>query len=172
MQPMEPKVLVTVDNFERAETDRYFSALIARGPGIGRFEHMRQLRSVDLPGVRPNRDTLYSEAIFDLDAGPVEVTLPDAGQRFRSTMVTDEDHYVFTVEYGAGTTRLTRGEVGTRYVLAAVRTLVDPRDPADLGVVHALQDAITVHQPGGPGSFEVPAWDQKASRRCAAPCWH
>jgi hypothetical protein len=26
-----------------------------------------------------NRDTLYSAAVFDLDAGPVTITLPDAG---------------------------------------------------------------------------------------------
>jgi hypothetical protein len=31
---------------------------------------------------RANRDTLYSAAVFDLDAGPVTITLPDAGQRF------------------------------------------------------------------------------------------
>jgi hypothetical protein len=45
----------------------------------------------DLPventGVRPNRDTLYSFAVFDLDAGPVTITLPDAGKRFMSLMV-------------------------------------------------------------------------------------
>jgi hypothetical protein len=58
-------VPVTVDNFERAETDMYFASLVRRGPGVGKFEHMRELRSVELPGVRPNRDTLYSEAIFD-----------------------------------------------------------------------------------------------------------
>jgi len=34
--------------------------------------------------IRLNRDTLYSSAVFDLDAGPVTITLPEAGQRFRS----------------------------------------------------------------------------------------
>lgn len=32
--------------------------------------------------------------------------------------------------------------LGTRYVLAGVRTLVDPDDSGDLGRAHALQDAI------------------------------
>jgi Protein of unknown function (DUF1254) len=45
----------------------------------------------DLPventGVLPNRDTFYSFAVFDLDAGPVTITLPDAGKRFMSLMV-------------------------------------------------------------------------------------
>jgi len=61
-------VPVTVDNFERAETDMYFASLVRRGPGVGRFEHMRELRSVELPGVRPNRDTLLAlnETLPDL----------------------------------------------------------------------------------------------------------
>jgi hypothetical protein len=33
-------------------------------------------------------------------------------------------------------------------------------DPQDLAHAHALQDAIKVEQPGGPGKFEVQAWDQ------------
>jgi hypothetical protein len=36
-----------------------------------------------LPIVRNNRDALYSSALFDLDAGPVTITLSDAGKRRR-----------------------------------------------------------------------------------------
>jgi hypothetical protein len=43
--------------------------------------------------IRPNRDTLYSVAVFDLDAGPVTVMLPEAGKRFMSTQVINEDQY-------------------------------------------------------------------------------
>jgi hypothetical protein len=43
--------------------------------------------------IRMNRDTLYSLSVFDLDAGPVTVTLPNSGQRFMSMQVIDEDHY-------------------------------------------------------------------------------
>jgi hypothetical protein len=50
-------------------------------------------------------------------------------------------------------------------VLGAMRTLVDPDDPDDLAVVHDLQDAITVSHPGGPGTFEVPAWDPKSQQK-------
>jgi hypothetical protein len=35
-----------------------------------------------------NRDTLYGGALFDLDAGPVTVTLPDSGKRFMSMQIT------------------------------------------------------------------------------------
>ena len=58
-----------------------------------------------------------------------------------------------------------RGAIGTRYVLLAVRTLVDPADPQDLAAVHALQDAIEVEQPGGPGSSRCPSWDQASQKK-------
>ena len=60
-------VPVTVDNFVRAETDMYFD-LFARRGGLGKFVHSREL-PLENTGVRPNRDSLYSEAVFDLDAG-------------------------------------------------------------------------------------------------------
>jgi hypothetical protein len=34
--------------------------------------------------IRTNRDTLYSPALIDLNAGPLTVILPDADNRFRS----------------------------------------------------------------------------------------
>ena len=65
--------------------------------------HRRQLTPIDKRGIiRPNRDTLYSFAVFDFDAGPVTVMLPDAGKRFMSMQVINEDHYTPAVYYGAG----------------------------------------------------------------------
>ena len=55
---------VTVDNFIRAESDMYFAMFEKQG-GFGKFLHSRDLPLGDT-GVRPNRDTLYSIAIFDL----------------------------------------------------------------------------------------------------------
>ena len=159
-------VAVTVDNFRRAETDRYFSNAVQDG-GFGRLHHHRDLTPIDHQTVvRLNRDTLYSSGVFDLDAGPVRVTMPDAGNRFMSLMVVDQDHYVQEVVYGAGTHTYDRSRIATRYFMLAVRTLVNPDDPSDLNQVHALQDAIRVEQ-AGTGTFEVPKWDpvsQKAVR--------
>jgi hypothetical protein len=76
--------------------------------------------------VRMNRDTRYSAAIFDLDAGPVTITLPDAGKRFLSMQVINQDEYTPMVVYGKGTYSLTKENVGTRYVAALVRILADP----------------------------------------------
>ena len=71
---------VTPDNFIRAETDWYFRMFVGRS-GIGQWFHHREPPPLDAPGVRPNRDTLYTEAVFDLDAGPVTITLPDGSER-------------------------------------------------------------------------------------------
>jgi hypothetical protein len=157
-------VPVTPDNFVRAESDRYLASLVKEG-GVGKFLHRREPAAIDNQTViRLNRDTLYSSAVFDLDAGPVTITLPDAGKRFMSMQVIDEDEYTPEVDYGAVTRTLTKDEIGTRYVVVAVRVLVNPDDPKDLEAVHALQDAIKVDQPGGPGKFETPNWDQASQK--------
>ena len=163
--PTGDAIPVTADNFIRAESDAVFTGLVAQG-GFGKFYHNRELTPVDSRIVqRPNRDTLYSTAVFDLDAGPVTITLPDAGNRFMTMIVIDEDHYVFTVVYGTGSHTLTREQIGTRYALVAIRILVDPNDRKDVAQVNILQDAITVIHPGGPGRFEVPNWDQASQKK-------
>ena len=98
---MSDPVPVTPDNFNRAESDRYFAGLVKEG-ALGKFVHHREPMAIDCPIVRPNRDTLYSMAVFDLDAGSVTITLPDAGTRFMSMQVIDEDQYCPSVVYGAG----------------------------------------------------------------------
>jgi len=156
---------VTPDNFVRAESDLYFGGVVKNG-GFGKFDHTRDPAPLDKQTViRLNRDTLYSAAVFDLDAGSVTITPPDAGKRFMSMQVIDEDQYTHAVNYGAGTYTLTRQEIGTRYVVVAVRTLVDPSDPEDLEKVHALQDGMKVSQPGGPGKFETPRWDPVSQKK-------
>ena len=155
---------VTVNNFIRAETDMYFGGIVKDG-AFGKFTHRREPVDVDKQTViRINRDTLYSHALFDLDAGPVTITLPDAGKRFMSLMIINQDHYVPAVFYGGGSHTLTRASIGTRYVEAVVRTLVDPNDPKDVQKVHALQDKLTATQKSA-GKFEVPNWDQASQKK-------
>lgn len=151
--------VVTPANFVRAESDRYMANLAKESGGPGKMVHRREPASIDNQSViRLNRDTLYSSAVFDLDAGPVTITLPDAGDRFQSLMVVNQDHYAWT-EYGAGAHSFDRQKAGTRYVVAGIRTLVNPADAKDVEAVHRLQDAITVAQPGGPGQLDLPKWD-------------
>jgi hypothetical protein len=157
-------VLVGVDNFPRAESDLYFSNMVKDG-AFGKFLNRREPATIDNQTViRLNRDTLYSSAVFDLDAGPVTITMPNAGKRFMSLMIINEDHYVPSVTYDAGPHTFTKNKVGTRYMAAAIRTLVDPADPKDVGQVHALQDGIKVDQKAT-GTFEVPNWDQASQKK-------
>jgi hypothetical protein len=158
-------VPVTVENFTRAETDTYFANLIKDSGGLGKFGHHREPPSIDNQIViRMNRDTLYSSAVFDLDAGPATVTLPNAGKRFMSMQVINEDQYTPEVVYGAGNYMLTKEKIGTRYVQTIVRTLVDPTSPKDIEEVHALQDAIKVNQKSE-GKFEIPNWDEASHKK-------
>ncbi len=157
---MAQDVPVTVDNFPRAESDLYFGNAVKEAGGIGKFFHNRTPTEIDKQIViRMNRDTLYSSAVFDLDAGPVTITLPDAGKRFMSLQVISEDHYAPMVVYAPKMVTLDKSNVGTRYVMVAIRTLVDSGDPKDIEQVHKLQDAIRANQPGGPGQFQARNWD-------------
>ena len=157
-------VPVTVDNFVRAESDQYLGKLAKEG-GLGKLFHRREPASIDSQTViRLNRDTLYTSGVFDLDAGPVTVTMPNPGKRFMSMQVINEDHYVTNVFYGAGRHVLTRENIGTRYVVVGIRTLVDPNNPDDVKQVHALQDAIQVSQKA-PGTLDLPNWDPASQKK-------
>jgi hypothetical protein len=162
--PSGSAIPVTADNFIRAESDTYAAAAAKESGGPGKLHHRREPASIEQQIViRLNRDTLYTSGVFDLDAGPVTITLPDAGTRFMSLQTVSQDHYATTV-YGAGPHTIDRGKVGTRYVVVAIRTLVDPTDPQDVQKVHALQDAIKVSQSSA-GKLELPNWDTASQKK-------
>jgi hypothetical protein len=165
--PSPGAVPVTVDNYIRAQSDVYFGQTVKAG-AFGKFRHARELVPVDRRNIiRPNRDTLYSLAVFDFDAGPVTVTLPDAGKRFMVMQVVNEDQYTSAVYYGAGSHTLTKQGIGTRYGIVVVRMLLDPANPQDAQQVHALQDAVTVSQQS-PGRFEITNWDEASLKKVRA----
>jgi para-nitrobenzyl esterase len=156
-------VPVTVHNFVRAETDMYLAKKAKTC--FGKLVHSREVSRIDSQSVvRENRDTLYSSAVFDLDAAPVTITLPDSAGRFMSMQTLSEDHYVVDVVYGPGEHKYTREQVGTRYVFVIVRTFVDPSKPEDLQQAHRLQDAIHVEH-ARLGTFEVPNWDSVSQNK-------
>src|SRR5262249_26334450 len=129
--PAAKGIPVTVDNFIRAESDLYFGNTV-KDKGFGRFIHNRQIIPIEKQAVvRMNRDTLYSASVFDLDAGPITIVLPEAGVRFMSMQVINEDHFTLAFGYKPGSYTFGREDMGTRYILVAVRTLVDPADPED-----------------------------------------
>jgi hypothetical protein len=163
-QSSTQSIPVTADNFTRAESDRAFAGVVQLG-GFGKFHHAREVTPLDRqPVPRCNRDTLYSMAVFDLDAGPLTVTLPDGGKRFMSMQAIDEDEYIVEVAYGAGSHTYRKEAVGTRYVMVAIRILVDPNNADDVKTVSALQDAIRIEQKGA-GRFETPNWDPESQKK-------
>jgi hypothetical protein len=151
-------LLVTPDNFVRAETDLQFMTVVKRG-GFGRLVHDRELPPAGRqPIAWADADVLRSRGVFDLELGPVQITLPPAGGRFMSIEVLDEDHYTLSMFYGPGTYSFSFDNVSTRYMLIVVRMLVDPADRADVAAAHELQDGIGVARQGG-GRFVIPNWD-------------
>ncbi len=151
-------VPVTVKNFARAESDRYFGNTVKLG-GFGKLYHYRAPTPIEKQVVvRMNRDTLYSGGVFDLDAGPVTIALPDTGKRFMSLLVITEDHYAPPVVYAPVTSTFDRTQAGTRYIMVVIRTFADFNNPTDIKAANALQDRIEVKQ-ASIGTFEVPNWD-------------
>lgn len=155
---------VNVSNFIRAESDLYFERTVMDG-GLGQFYHRMKVVGIDEQTVvRMNRDTLYSSGVFDLDAGPVTVTLPDTGKRFVSMMALSQDHYAFDVVYAPVRRTYTRERVGTRYLFLAIRTLVDAADQDDVNRANRLQNSIKVDQ-ANTGLWEKPNWDELSQKK-------
>jgi Protein of unknown function (DUF1254) len=159
--PDTAPVPVNITNFNRAETDGYFTRTVSEG-AFGKILHNRDVTPIARQNApRSNRDTLYSAGVFDLEAAPVTVTLPDTGRRFMSMEVISEDHYVIEVVYAPGRFSYTPNKIGTRYMMLVIRTAVDADSPQDARAAYALQDAVRVEQASA-GSFEVPNWDAKS----------
>lgn len=149
---------VNVQNFARAETHRMFADLQRDAGGVNTFLHNREPASVDKQTViRLNRDTLYSFAVVDVSQGAV-LTVPDPGDRYLSAMVVNDGHFINRVIHEPGRHELSAAELGSDHVVVAVRVLADPRDPADLAVVAALQDQIVV-EAAGATPFAMPDYD-------------
>ena len=148
---------VNLDNLVRAESDHMIRENMKSGSTFGKFAHLRKPTTPDnQPVIRMNQDTLYSNTVLDLSQ-PVEITLPEVGDRYMSMHVINQDHYMF-VESKPGTYRLTEKDVGTRFAVVTVRTFYDAGDPEDLARAHAAQDKLKLVG-GGSGPFDAPHWD-------------
>lgn len=155
--------LVTVENFERAETDRTMRDYVNLG-GFGKFHHIRNPVPIDEQAVvRMQVDTLYSFGVFDLTT-PVTITLPDTGERFMSALIINQDHSMLPIQYAPATFTLTQEMVGTRYVIIPLRVFMDATDKDDIAKANALQDQVKVSQ-ADVGSFDVPEWDMESLLR-------
>jgi hypothetical protein len=157
-------VPVNVHNFARAETDRMFVDLQKDAGAVNAFHHAREPTPIDHQTViRMNRDTLYSIAVVDLTDGAT-VTIPEAGGRYVSVMIVNEDHYINRVFHEAGEHQLTIDEFETSYVAVGARVLVDPGDAKDVAEVNALQDQFGLTA-GSAQTFVMPEYDQESFDR-------
>ncbi|MBS1907198.1 MAG: DUF1214 domain-containing protein [Actinobacteria bacterium] len=136
-----------------------FAAIVQQAGGTGLWSHGFTPTAVDLqPVIRMNRDTLYSGVVVDVSAGAV-LELPDAGDRYVSAMVVNQDHHINRIFHEPGTHQLTAADLGSDFVLVAVRILVDPEDPADVAEVNRLQRELRVTSTGS-RAFVLPDYDE------------
>jgi len=147
------KVRVTVDNFIRAATNLELAKYAALAGGVNTFFHFRAPTPVDnQPTVRMNRDTLYSAAVVDISEGAT-LTLPEAGERYMTAMVVNQDHYINEVFFGGGAYTLDVETFDTPYVTVFMRFLVD-------AAVNALQDQMTI-EAASAKPFVAPDYDEE-----------
>jgi hypothetical protein len=151
--------IVTIDNFARAETDRMFCDLQGAAGGVNLLHHLRQPTGIDAQTViRMNRDTLYSMAVTDISAGAT-VTIPDAGNRYVSVMIVNNDHYINEIFHDPGDHDLRVEVFDSPHVVVVARVLVDSDDPADVGVANELQDQFEMTAASAT-PFEMPSYDE------------
>jgi hypothetical protein len=138
------EVDVNALNFVTAQTAMQFETYQQRARGVNKILSAREPVAIDnQPTIRMNRDTLYSMGVVDISQGAT-VTLPDAGSRYMSMMVTNEENYINAVYLKPGQYELTKEKFGSDHVWIVIRTLVDSNSVEDIKQVHALQDQITV----------------------------
>lgn len=154
-------IYVGPHNFIRAETDRYMGNFIARGE-LGKLRHRREPTDLDKQSViRMNLDTLYSSGVFDMEAGPVTITLPQAPDgRYISAQVISHDHFTIDV-YLEGSNTFTIEDVGTRYAVVVLRVFADSFDADDIAYANKLQDAVGINQ-SAQGEFKVADYDSES----------
>ncbi|MDI6626592.1 MAG: DUF1214 domain-containing protein [Rhodococcus sp. (in: high G+C Gram-positive bacteria)] len=139
------------------------------GAPLNCLGHQRELSNPTLTaGVAPNVDTLYSLAFVDLDSGIFELRLPDFGNRYYSVQIGEADSSTNVVvgqrTHGSrcppitlfrptfAPTEVTDGWIAcrSRFVMIAIRILVDPSRGGDMNAVNELQNHIVLSGPPTP----------------------
>ena len=176
-EPVEPQqaapeskvqtTVVTDENYARAESEIIFAGYVQRiadatgTNGMGVWMHLREgADPKDRTVMRINFDTLYSFAIVDLTEDVV-LTMPETSGRYQSAWFITDEHYNPMAFIEPGTYTLTQEDMGSRYVMIGMRTQVNVADPADLAVVHEIQDQLILEQKDT-GEFAPSAdWDME-----------
>ena len=153
---------VNAFNYVRAETEMQFRKYATVYQAFGKFAHGRKAYDVHKQVTTTgNRDTRYSFGVFDLSKSPLTITLPDAKGRYMSLMLISQDHDIYPATYAPGSWTFTQEEIGTRYVMFGIRTLVDPNDDKDMAEVSRLQDMVKVEQKDKGDLSGLQDWNEK-----------
>lgn len=165
--------LITMDVSRRQQT----GTPAGQRPGFGppnAFHHIRTFPPAEFRAVvRPNFDTLYSSAWLDLTGGPVQIHVPDSGDRYymlpmldlwtdvfanpgkRTTGTGAQELVVVPPGYAgdvpAGAHRI---QAPTPYVWIIGRTQTN--GPDDYPAVQAFQDGLSITELGTPASAPEP----------------
>lgn len=162
--------LVTMDITREQQTNTPAGALPGFGPP-NRFHHLRAYPDANFRGVvRPNFDTLYSSAWLDLSEGPVQVHVPDSGDRYYMLPILDAwtDVFANPGKRTTGTAELDFVIVGPGYtgeLPTGLPVIYAPtpsawmigrtqtNGPADYAAVNRFQDGLTITELGRTSSF-------------------
>jgi hypothetical protein len=151
------KAIVTIQNYQRAETHYFMKGRVDSGMFGKVFVMDKPTTADNQKVVRANPDVLFCYAVLDLNE-PATITLPENKGRFMEIRIFNEDHYLKVLDYEPGAYTLTRENMNTRYAHVAVRILADPNDPEDMKLANQLQRDVKLDQKS-PGKFEIPDWD-------------
>ena len=103
----------------------------------------------DQPVIRKNRDTLYSGALVDISQGAT-LTLPDAGDRYLSAMVVNNDHYINEVSTAPASTSSPSTASTPTTCLSRCGSSSTPTTPPTSPPSTSLQDQMTLTPIGPP----------------------
>ncbi|MBO9476717.1 DUF1214 domain-containing protein [Shimia sp. R11_0] len=160
----EAPVAVTVDNFVQAATAYEFESYAGLANGVNTFFHFLTPTPIDnQPTIRMNRDTLYSSAVVDIRDGAT-LSLPDVGDRYMTTMVVNQNHFINEVFHGGGRFELNMETFDTPYVLVFMRILVDANDPEDIAAVNEIQRGFEIDSRSAE-PFVAPNYDREGFER-------
>ena len=152
---------VDAKNFVRAETDIQMKGYSSAPFTFGQFTHGRKAYDVNhqvtLSG---NRDTIYSFGVFDLSKSDLTITMPDSDGKYMTLMPISQDHDVYRGLNAPGTYTFKQSEVGTRYMVFVIRTLMDPNDPKDMKRAYKLQDGVKVTQSDKGNASGLDTWNE------------
>ena len=140
-------------------SDLYFAGAVKDG-GLGKFLHRREPTSLDRQTVtRMNRDTLYSARGLRSRRRPRDDHPARRGQALHVDAGGGRGRLYAEVVYGPAPYTLSKTRSARATSSPPCASMSTPTIRRTSPRSSALQDAIKIEQPGGPGVFHVTNWD-------------